>query len=204
MADDAPHLLEDWLAAARGGSDEALGQALQACRLYLLMIAERELEPAVRAKGGASDLVQQTFMEAQGDFARFHGTDSTELRAWLRRLLLNNVANFRRHYRGTAKRRADRETPLDAGDSTRGGNGAWLADDTPSPSRQLMQEEKDQDLRRALDRLPPDYRQVLLLRYEEELPFEEVAQRMGRTANAARKLWSRAVEQLQRELEAPP
>ena len=53
------------LAAARTGSSEALGQALQACRGYLLLLAERELDPDLRAKGGASDVVQETFLEAQ-------------------------------------------------------------------------------------------------------------------------------------------
>src|SRR5436305_5046457 len=135
MADEGFDV-DAWLAAARGGSEEALGQALQACRFYLLLIAERELDPGVRAKGGASDLVQQTFLEAQQDFGRFGGTSGQELRVWLRRLLLNNLANFERHYRQTAKRQSDREQPLHAGDSARNGQ-SWLAGDTPTPSRQL-------------------------------------------------------------------
>src|SRR5262245_26207367 len=73
MADAAANAAR-WLPAARAGSSEALGQVLEACRGYLLLIAGQELEPALRAKGGASDLVQQTFLEAQRDFAGFHGT----------------------------------------------------------------------------------------------------------------------------------
>jgi RNA polymerase sigma-70 factor (ECF subfamily) len=59
-------------------------------------------------------------------------------------------------------------------------------------------------VRAAMERLPDDYRQVLTLRYEDDMPFEEVAKRMGRTSNAVRKLWARAVERLEQELEAPP
>src|SRR5829696_9456278 len=105
----------DRLAAARGGSPEALGDALEACRAYLLKIAEADLDPALRAKGGASDLVQQTFLEAQRDFGRFAGGSEEELLAWLRQLLRNNLANFARDYRRTGKRRLDRERLLDAG-----------------------------------------------------------------------------------------
>src|SRR5437764_3357307 len=94
-----------WLPAARCGSREALGRALDACRRYLLLVADKELDAELQAKGGASDLVQQTFLEAQRDFARFHGDSEAELLAWLRRLLLNNLADFRRLYRGTGKRR---------------------------------------------------------------------------------------------------
>ena len=91
-----------WLAAARAGSREALGQVLETFRSYLLLVADRELDAELRAKGGASDLVQDTFLEAQRDFDCFHGNSADELRAWLRRLLLNNVANFTRQYRQRA------------------------------------------------------------------------------------------------------
>src|SRR5436190_6551829 len=121
-----------WLPGARAGSPEALGQVLEACRGYLLVVAQRELAPDLRAKGGASDLVQETFLEAQRDFPQFHGDSEAELRAWLRRLLLNNLANFTRGYRGTGKRQVGREVALDAGDSSATPGGA-LAADTPSP-----------------------------------------------------------------------
>src|SRR5215472_17901427 len=101
-----------WLADARGGSREALGEALQACRDYLLLVANKELDPGLQAKGGASDLVQQTFLEAQRDFDQFHGNSEAELLAWLRHLLMNNLADFSRSFRQTAKRGIEREMSL--------------------------------------------------------------------------------------------
>src|SRR5262245_29910755 len=112
---EPPQNAADFLPAARAGSRDALGQALDACRHYLLRIAQAGLDPDLRAKAGASDLVQETFLEAQRDFARFQGTSEAELLAWLRRLLLNNVANFTRRYRETAKRQTGREVPLEPG-----------------------------------------------------------------------------------------
>src|SRR5262245_48585713 len=156
-----------WLPAARAGSNEALGQALEACRHYLLHLAERELDPALRAKGGASDLVQQTFLEAQRDFARFHGDTEAELLAWLKPLLRHNVGKFARTYRDTHKRGVGRETPLE-GEGSAAGPGAGLAAHTPTPSGLAMQREQDEALERALQRLPEDYRQVITLRYREE------------------------------------
>jgi hypothetical protein len=67
------HDAERWLPEARAGSQEAVSQALEACRGYLLLIVQRELAPDLRAKAGASDLVQDTIMEAQRDFAGFQG-----------------------------------------------------------------------------------------------------------------------------------
>ena len=187
------------LAAARAGSPEALGQVLESFRAYLLLVADRELDPEVRAKGGASDLVQDTFLEAQRDFEGFQGTSAEELRAWLRRVLLNNVANFTRQFRQRAKRDVGREVSLEAGGSSHE-RGAGLAADTVSPSDAALAQEQAQALARAMERLPEDYRQVLALRHEEQLTFEQIGQKMERTANAARMLWLRAVERLQKEM----
>src|SRR5262245_30889414 len=186
-----------WLPAARAGSNEALGQALEACRHYLLHLAERELDPALRAKGGASDLVQQTFLEAQRDFGRFQGSSAEQLRAWLRQVLRNNLASFARQFRETQKRQAGREVALPQSTSS---GPAGLTTDTPTPSRHAIADEDAAALQAALERLPDDYRQVITLRYDEDRPFGEIAQIMQRSPNAVRKLWARAVEQLQREM----
>jgi RNA polymerase sigma-70 factor (ECF subfamily) len=193
--------IADWLPAARAGSAEALGRALEACRGYLLLIAQQELDDDLRAKGGASDLVQETFLKAHRHFARFHGDSEAELLAWLRRLLLNNLANFRAQYHEAQKRQAAREVTLDGGSS--GDRDGGLAAALPSPSKAAIGNEQALALERALERLPDDYRLVLRLHYQEELPFAEIGRRMSRTANAARKLWARAVMRLQQEYQAP-
>jgi RNA polymerase sigma-70 factor (ECF subfamily) len=47
-----------------------------------------------------------------------------------------------------------------------------------------------------LAQLPPHYREVIILRNLEGLPFEKIAQRMGRTSVAVRQLWTRAIRRL--------
>jgi RNA polymerase sigma-70 factor (ECF subfamily) len=190
---------DDWLSAARAGSRDAQGQALEACRAYLLLVAQQELDPDLRAKGGASDLVQETFLDAHNLFDRFHGTTETELLAWLRQLLLNNLADFQRRYRATDKRRVTREIPL-AGDNSSTDSGGPPAE-TPTPSAEAVAHEEAVELQRALDHLPEDYRQILMLRYQEGRSFEEIGTLMGRSANAVRKLWLRAVQRLREEME---
>ena len=189
--------LDQLLAAARAGSREALGDALVLCRQYLLAVANRQLNPALRSKGGASDIVQQTFLEAQRDFAKFQGDSVEELQAWLKHLLLNDAADFARGFQGTDKRRIDREVGLPGGTSDAEGD---LAGNTPTPSVDAMAEEQAVKVRRALDTLPEDYRQVIVWRYQEERSFAEIAERMGRTENAVRKLWFRAIERLEQAL----
>jgi RNA polymerase sigma-70 factor (ECF subfamily) len=188
------------LAAARAGSPDSLGQALEACRGYLLLIAQQEIDPQLRAKEGASDLVQETFLKAHRHFAQFHGDVEEELLGWLRRMLLNNLADFRRFYCATQKRHAGREVSLEVNDSSRDRGGA-LAAAEPTPSAMAIGQEQAEELQRVLARLPEDYQQVLLLRHQGELSFEEIGRRMNRSANAVRKLWARAVERLQEEWE---
>jgi RNA polymerase sigma-70 factor, ECF subfamily len=189
----------EFLAAARAGSRDALGQALELCRGYLLHIANDGLAPELRSKGGASDLVQDTFLDAQRDFCRFHGSSDAELRAWLRQLLLHNAANFARSYRETGKRQVGREISLGRADI-----GGALAAEIPSPSGEAMAREQAEALQRALERLPEDYRRVIILRNQERRSFEEIGALMARSAYAVRRLWARAVERLQQEVEKPP
>ena len=185
------------------GLREALGRVLEAARQYLLSIARQEFDPDLRAKNSPSDVVQETFVEAQRDFGQFQGDTEAELLAWLRQLLLHRVGKLRRRYRDTQKRRLAREVALGGDDSTDGPAGG-LAANTLSPSGQAMEHEEDQALREALGRLPEDYRRVITLRYQEQLPFEEIGELLQRSPDAARKLWARAVERLHEELDPPP
>ena len=201
MAEAVPDLAK-WLPEARAGSREALGRALEAHRAYLLLVANRQLDPELQAKGGASDLVQETFLEAQRDFAQFHGGSGDELQAWLRQLLLNNIANFARRYRDTDKRRISREVGLHA-ETPSGSAGRGLTAESLSPSGQAIANERVQALENALERLPEEYRTVIAWRYQDGRSFEEIARLMHRSENAVRKLWFRAIERLQQELCGP-
>lgn len=198
MVGRASHL-EDRLDAARTGSPAALGDLLETCRGYLLLIARSELGAELRAKGSASDLVQETFVEAHRDFARFRGQSEGELLSWLRQLLLNNLRDFSRRYHGAGKRERDREVSLDAEDLK-----LLFHSDSSSPSEKVIRREKVDIVRQALRQLPEDHRRVLLLRYQEGLSFEEIGTRMDRSANAARKLWLRAIESMEHELVRAP
>jgi RNA polymerase sigma-70 factor (ECF subfamily) len=187
------------LNAARAGSPEALGRLLEEYQNYLLLVAHREIGPDLRAKAGASDIVQETFLEAQRDFHRFEGSTPAEFRGWLRRLLLNNMANVARRFTGTGKRDPRREVVLGRDDSTAG---LQLAADLPTPSRILVAEEEQRELLSAIDRLPSHYRDAILFRHRDGMSYAEIGEKLGRTPEAVRKLWARAVELLQELLEA--
>src|SRR5262245_52104781 len=165
-----------WLPEARAGSQRALGQVLEACRKYLLWIARRELDPTLQGKGRCSDLVQNTFLEAVQDFDRFQGDTETELLAWLRRLLLHNLADFKRHYCQTSKRQIAREVPLELVTGSADRRGAVCAGGS-SPLDEVAAHEQAGMFKVALERLPDNYRRVITLWYQEEKTFEEIGDR---------------------------
>jgi RNA polymerase sigma-70 factor (ECF subfamily) len=190
----------DWLPAARAGSLAALGEGFDGCRNYLLGIAERELDSDLRAKAGASDLVQETFMDAQKIFARFEGKTEGEWLAWLRQLLLYNVAGFTRRYR-TGKRSAELETPFGGADSS----SLWQADlpaTDGTPSAAVRKAEETAVVEAAIAQLPPEYQQVVRWRYQENLSFVEIGERLGRSQDAVRRAWAHAIDELHQHL--PP
>jgi RNA polymerase sigma-70 factor (ECF subfamily) len=191
------HEVARHLPAARAGSREALGKALEACRAYLLRLANRRLSPELRTKGGASDVVQETFLIAQRDFARFQGASEAELLAWLRCLTVRSLANFARHYRGTGKRQIGREVGLgnDADSATQ----PQVAAPDPTPSAAVVAREEARAVEAAMSRLTEPERRVISLRNAEQ-SFEEIGKQMGCSPYAARRLWHRAFERLQQEL----
>src|SRR4051812_48306071 len=106
------------LEASRAGDSHLLGQLLDAYRPYLLQIANEELNSDLQGKAGGSDLVQQTFLEANRDIAGFRGKTEAELTAWLRQILLHNLANLRRQFGVRTKRDVSREVAVQTGNSS--------------------------------------------------------------------------------------
>lgn len=186
------------LLAALAGSNSSLGQLLQGYRDYLNLLADDELGSAIKVKASASDLVQDSFLEAKRDFGQFTGKSPEEFQAWLRRLLLNNVANAIRSYQGTEKRDISRETPaaLSDLDGTRA-----QAGEGRTASSIVMKNELLGALQIAIQKLPEHYQDVIQWRNYDRASFEDIGQRLERSAEAARKLWVRAVEMLQQDLE---
>lgn len=184
----------DWISEGRNGSADARGRLFERCRQYLLLVAERELDPGLRGKLGASDLVQQTFLDAERGFGQFRGQSDEELRAWLQRILRNQAGREVRRFRLAAKRDVRCEQPLSSFAAI--GLLRGVASDVETPSRQLQAAEEESLLLVALSQLPGHYQNVIHLRNNERKSFEEIGELLGRSAEAARKLWVRAIDQL--------
>jgi RNA polymerase sigma-70 factor (ECF subfamily) len=182
---------------ARQGDADGRERLFALCRSYLAFVARSHVETWLRVKVDASDLVQQTMLEAHLDFDDFQGSSEKEWLAWLRKILSHNTADFVRRYRGTAKRQAGREVRFRDGDDalSRGAPEPIAPGDTPS--QELARLDDELRVTAALAELPPDYQEVIVLRNLQRLPFNDVAERMHRSRPAVQMLWMRAIKKLQ-------
>src|SRR6266540_7205890 len=169
------------LGQALRGDREALGRLLEAERAALHRLAERQLAARIAVRVDASDIIQQTFLEAYRSFPQFAGRDTRELVAWLQRILDHKIAGAIRNHALLQKRSVGRERSMD--DSQ--GGGAPLKQDldanVSSPSQKAIRGEEAERLAQALAALPDDQREAVRLRHLEGWALADIAVRLGRT-----------------------
>jgi RNA polymerase sigma-70 factor (ECF subfamily) len=193
--------LEQLLRLARAGDSPARGQLLESYRPYLALLARLQLGPRLQGKADPADLVQETFLRAHRHFDRFLGAGETELLAWLRQILASALADLVRRYLGSRRRdlRLERQLAYEVDRSSQA-LGQDLAAPQSSPSQQAARREQAVLLARALERLPADYREVIILHQLEDRSFPQVAEHMGRSLDSVKNLWIRALARLRRSL----
>ena len=183
------------LCAAREGDKEAAGELLERYRTSLQAMAEAALPNELKAKLSASDLVQQTFLEAQRRIGDFQGESPEVLAAWLRAALVNKLRDELRRVNSPGRAGAV-EVSLDADSHLRRG----LTSDSSGPFEKASRVEEQEHLTTCLARLPANYREAIHLRHRDNLSFGEIAARLDLSENAARKLWVRAIAELREML----
>jgi RNA polymerase sigma-70 factor (ECF subfamily) len=181
---------------AREGQAEALESLLGGYRSYLRLLASTCVDPALKGKADASDVVQETLLKAHKSFHQFRGATELEWIAWVRSILARSITDLHRRF-GYAQREVGRERSLEASlDRSSLALRSLAAAPGPSPSSGAAGREMGVLLADALDDLPPDAREVVVLRSLQELEWNEIAQRMGKNPDAVRKLWVRTLKGL--------
>ena len=177
----------DLLQQAKSGSPEALNQLYERCAGRLLAFIRLRLGKDLRARLESRDILQATLLKSLGHLDDLKADETRSLMAWLARIAeheIRDCADF--HHR--QRRDAARDVAMD--------------DDAPLPALMrsalsgLILDEQAQQLEAALESLSPAHREVILLRKFEELPFAEIARRLGKTEDACRMLLARAMTAL--------
>jgi RNA polymerase sigma-70 factor (ECF subfamily) len=195
---------EDLLVLAKAGDRAALGRLLERYRNYMGLLIRLQIGRRLRRKLDVEDLLQEIGLEIHRKVVMFRGSSEREFLIWVRRVIGSILANQVRHYLGTKARdlRLERALVDELDRSSRALNRSLVAPQS-SPSQQAVKREQAVILADALQGLPEDYREVIILRQLEGLTFPDVARRMGRTEDSVKNVWLRALARLRRTLEAP-
>jgi RNA polymerase sigma-70 factor (ECF subfamily) len=165
-------------------------------RSYLRLLAQAQLNPRLRGKLDPSDLVQQTLLEAYQARDQCPSHDSAEQAAWLRTILAHNLANAVRDLE-RAKRDVRRERSLEAAiEQSSARLEAWLADEQSSPSGQAEKNEKLLRMAAALDQLPRDQQEAVVLHHLQEQSLSQLADQFSRSPAAVAGLLHRGLRKL--------
>ena len=165
---------------------------------WLRLMARLQLNSRWDRKFDASDILQQTLLEAWRGESAFEGNTSAERIAWLRTILSRVIGREVRKYDGTLKRDPGRELSLQRSiDQSSILLDQMLTANTDSPSINADNREQQTIIADVLESLPEDYREVIVLRNLRGLSHAEIATKLQRSESAVRMLWLRALKELQ-------
>jgi RNA polymerase sigma-70 factor (ECF subfamily) len=194
--DRSPSGIARSIRLAREGRQEALSDLLETHRNYLRLLAASCLHREMRGKADASDVVQETLLKVHENFRQFRGTTELEWMAWLRRILVRQLADIQKGFQ-SQRRQVSREQSLE---NLVDRSSAMLHNMVPapgaSPSQEAQRREAAALVADALAELEPGDRDVVILRNLHELDWNAVGEKTGRSPDAARMLWARAMQRI--------
>lgn len=169
-------------------------------RAYLHLLARLQLDPRLRTKLDASDVVQQTLLQAHAARDQFRGSSPEELTAWLRQILARVLGHAVRDF-ARGKRDVAQERSLDAAlDASSARLETFLAADQSSPSERAGRNEQLLRLADALANLPEAQREAVVLHYWQDWSLADIAKHLNRTTSAVAGLLKRGLGALREQL----
>lgn len=194
-ADDTEELLRRAADGDRQSLDELLGRH----RARLRRMAALRLDPRVRGRIDASDVVQEATMEAYRRLGEYLEQRKLPFFLWLRFLTNQKVLEVHRRHLGAQRRDARREVQPHRGPWPESASvmlAEQLSGKLTGPSRGAMRAELEQRLRAALESMDQLDCQIVALRHFEQLSNAEAAAELGIDTSAASKRYVRAMRKL--------
>jgi RNA polymerase sigma-70 factor (ECF subfamily) len=190
---------QELLSRAERDERPAVARLLAMHRQRLRKMVAIRLDPRLAARADPSDIVQETLIVAHEKLPAYLRDRPIPFYPWLRQIALEQIIRYsRRHVKARARSVLREEQPephlSEASAELLAGR---LLSSGSRPELRLERKEIQAQVKAALAQLPADYREVLVLRFLEELSLEEVATVLGTTEGAIRGKQLRALQRLQ-------
>jgi RNA polymerase sigma-70 factor (ECF subfamily) len=198
MPNEAPNT-ELLFARAAAGDAAAWGALLTAHQERLARMVAFRMDPRLRGRIDAADVVQEAFVEAAVHREAYLRAPTAPLFLWLRGVVNNKLLELHRHHLGTRMRDAKRERPLNGTNGSAAPSAVLCAHLTAGltrPSIAAVRSEVSARLAEALEGMDPTDCEVLMMRHFEQLTNAEAAEVLGIQERAAAKRYLRALERL--------
>jgi RNA polymerase sigma-70 factor (ECF subfamily) len=194
---DSPEI-EDLLHRIQAGDRQAFELLFARHQAYLHRLVELRLDPRLRSRLDASDIIQEAHLEALNRLTAYLERPTLPFRLWLRQITFDRALKARRHHLGAARRALSREVQLPERSSLLLAQRLLASGSTPS--QQLNHQELARRVRQAVEHLPEADREMVLMRHFEGLSNQEVACLLGLDPATASKRHGRAMLRLHRIL----
>jgi RNA polymerase sigma-70 factor (ECF subfamily) len=194
-----PHATEETLRRAAAGDAGALEATFEEHRPRLRRMVQLRISPLLRGRVDASDVVQESFLEAWKRLDEYLEKPAMPFFLWLRFLTRQKLFALHRKHAGVRARDPRREVSLYDGaipEASSEALASQLLGHLTSPSEAMARAELQMRLQEGLDALDADERQILALRHFEQLTSGEAARELGITEAAAAKRYLRALRRL--------
>jgi len=195
-----PDETSDLLERIRKGDTAAFDTLFKRHRGRLQKAIAMRMDRRVMARVDASDVLQETYIEAFKRLPKYLGQDGMPFYLWLHWIAREKVIGLHRRHLGAEKRTIQHEVPLMPVDSS-AKFVSGLIGRLPSPSQELARVELAEKLRLALQQMSSDERDLILWRHFEQLSARDMAMLLDITEAAATKRYIRALERLRKCLQ---
>lgn len=195
---------DELLALASQGNPQALGDLLQLFRDKLLRIIHFRMDPRIRSRLDADDILQDAYIEATSRFQDFVDNQKMPFFLWLRFIAMQKLLQLHRKHLGAKARDAGREISIFAGSQPQATSAvlaAHLLGKHTSPSVAAMRVETTLRVENALNAMNEMDREILALRRFEKLSNSEVAELLEISKTAASNRYIRALQRLKAEVD---
>ena len=188
---------------AREGDESATGRLLQRHRAALLRMADMRLDPKIRQRVDASDIIQDVMIEANRRLQTYLEDPVMPFHLWLRQIATDRLIDTYRRHRVSKKRSVDLEqAPVVAAnlDHSTIQFGPLIPDGELTPAAAAIQAEMQRTFEAAIEVMDETDREIIVMRHFEKLTNQEVSQVLGLTEPAASMRYLRAVRRLRKQL----